>query len=74
MRRVLAVVITLLVAAVVVPADVLAQTAASRPFRPYLHVFIAFGVAWVMVAVWVVQIGRKVKRISERLEAEGKAR
>jgi hypothetical protein len=73
MRRV-AVLVALLIGALSPPADALAQAAGSGPFRPYLHVFIAFGVAWVMVAVWVVQIGRKVRRISERLEAEGRAR
>ena len=39
------------------------------PFRSYVHVLIAFGMAWVMVAVWVFRIGRKVSRIARELES-----
>jgi CcmD family protein len=41
----------------------------SGPFRPYLHVFVAFGAAWLIIGAWVFRIGRKVRSLSERIEA-----
>ena len=40
-------------------------------FRAYLHVFIAFGAAWLVIGTWVFQIGRRLRRVSEQLERVG---
>ena len=42
-------------------------------FRPYLFVILAFGAAWLLVALWVMRIGGKMKRLAERMERDGGA-
>jgi CcmD family protein len=39
----------------------------AQSLRPYWHVFIAYTIAIVMVLVWVVSIGRRLKDVEERL-------
>ncbi len=40
-----------------------AQDEAGRgALRPYVHVLIAYGVAWVLILVWVWRIARGLKR------------
>ena len=59
-----------LLAALLTPASAFAQMPAiGGPFRSYVHVLIAFGMAWMMVAVWVFRIGRRVSRIARELES-----
>ena len=41
----------------------------AGPFRPYLHVFVAFAAAWLIIGAWVFQIGRKVRRLADQVEA-----
>ena len=39
-------------------------------FRPYFFVLLAFAAGWLLVGVWVFQIGRKVNQLSLRMEEE----
>jgi CcmD family protein len=59
-----------LLAVLLTPVSAFAQAPPiGGPYRSYVHVLIAFGVAWLMVAVWVFRIGRRVSRIARELEA-----
>jgi CcmD family protein len=60
-----------LVALFAVPGLVEAQTGASSPFRHYLFVILAFAAAWLLIAMWAFQIGRKLMRLSKRIEDAG---
>ncbi len=51
------------------PVVVLGQNSESaNSFRPYLFVLLAFAAGWVLIGAWVFQIGRKVSRLSRRIE------
>ena len=39
-------------------------------FRPYFFVLLAFAAGWLLVGAWVFQIGKKVSRLSRRIEEE----
>jgi CcmD family protein len=68
-----AVVLSLLTA-LLTPVSAFAQAPPiGGPFRSYVHVLIAFGMAWVMVAIWVFRIGRKVSRLARELESVGRS-
>ena len=46
------------------PVALLAQTeAGSGALRPYAHVFLAYGVAWLLILFWVWRIARGLKRL-----------
>jgi hypothetical protein len=50
-------------------APVLAQNEALvGSFRPYRHVLLAFGAAWVVIGAWVFRIGRKLDRVARLAE------
>ena len=34
--------------------------------RPYVHIFLAYGIAWILIAVWVWMISRGMKRMAAR--------
>lgn len=36
--------------------------------RPYLHVFVAYVIAWALVLGWLVSIARRLARIERRLD------
>lgn len=38
--------------------------------RGYLHVFLAYALAWALVLGWVVSIARRLARIEHRLDEE----
>ncbi len=65
-----AAVLTLLVA--LSAPDVLSAqvTGGADPFRPYLHVFLAYGAAWLIIGAWIFQIGRKVTQLGRRLDGD----
>ena len=64
-----------LLTALLTPVSAFAQAPPiGGPFRSYVHVLIAFGMAWVMVAIWVFRIGRKVSRLARELESVGRSR
>lgn len=44
------------------PACLLAQEAGRGALRPYIHVLLAYGAAWILILVWVWMIARKLKR------------
>lgn len=43
-------------------------SAGARQMRHFWHVFIAFGIAWLLVFGWAVSIARRLARVEERLE------
>lgn len=40
----------------------------SQSLRPYHFLFFAYALAWILVLGWVISIGRRISRLSERLE------
>ncbi len=40
------------------------------PFRPYLFVLLAFGIAWLLIGAWVYRIAGKLRRLSRRLDRD----
>lgn len=51
------------------PLSALAQDEAGRgALRPFVHVFLAYGAAWVCVAFWVWRIARVLKKMQEPRE------
>ena len=36
--------------------------------RPYVHVFVAYAIAWILIFGWLVSVGRRLRRVEERLE------
>ncbi len=69
--RLVTVIGLLLLALYASPLTLLAQEAGAlgqqTMGRPYWHVFIAYTVAWVLVFGWLVAIGRRLRRVEERL-------
>ncbi len=61
----------LLLALYASPLTLLAQEAGALGRqtlgRPYWHVFIAYAIAWVLVFGWLMAIGRRLRRVEERL-------
>ncbi len=48
------------------PTALLAQTEAGRgALRPFVHVLGAYGIAWILILVWVWRIARALKRLEE---------
>lgn len=48
------------------PALLFAQAESGRgALRPYVHVLIAYGIAWLAILVWVWRISRMTKRAAE---------
>ena len=57
------------------PSLSLAQAAANELARqtlgrPYWHVFLAYAVAWLLVAGWVISIARRLSDVEKRLERD----
>lgn len=56
---------TALLCSAAAPAVLLAQAEGGRgELRPYVHVFLAYGIMWVLIAVWVWMIARSMKRLA----------
>lgn len=57
---------TVLLCSAATPAALFAQaTEAGRgALRPYVHVLLAYGITWVLIALWVWMIARKMKRLA----------
>lgn len=51
-----------------VPFALAAQTieAGRGALRPYVHIFLAYGIAWILIALWVWMISRRMKRMPAR--------
>lgn len=48
-------------------AQGMSETIAGQNLRGYTHMFIAYAVAWLLVAGWVISIARRLSRIEEEL-------
>jgi len=44
-----------------------ADALSRQTLRPYLHVFVAYAVAWLLVLGWVISIARRLGRVEEEL-------
>ncbi len=53
------------------PAHLLAQEAGRGALRPYVHVLLAYGAAWLLILLWVWMIARKLKRADASRTADG---
>lgn len=56
-------------ARVPVPAAGSTGFTAPRTLRPYVHVFVAFAVAWVLLFGYIVFLARKFRRVEEQVDA-----
>ncbi len=64
LNRVARVFWTVLLMATATPVALVAQAEAGRgALRPYVHVLLAYGVAWILILVWVWRIARALKRL-----------
>ena len=68
-------VLLLVGAAFLVPGLLEAQAQATgqppegaRQMRHFWHVFIAFGIAWLLLFGWAVSIARRLARVEEKLQ------
>ena len=53
------------------PAVAFAQNVGPAPTsRSYLFVLLAFAAGWLLIGAWVFQIGRKMDRLSQRIEQD----
>jgi len=55
------------------PDALLAQNqdlGAQRLGRPYLFVFIAYAVGWVLIFGWVVSIARKLRAVERKMDRD----
>lgn len=63
-RRVLTLSLLVLLCAVGVAAGQVPQEAMSgQTLRPYLHVFAAYAVAWLLIGGWIISIHRRLGRL-----------
>ncbi len=57
-----------------IPAELLASqvnpVAANPQMRHFRHVFVAYGIAWLLLFGWVVAIFRRLGRVQERLGSD----
>ncbi|MBI4540427.1 MAG: CcmD family protein [Gemmatimonadetes bacterium] len=44
---------------------------ARQTLRPYWHVFIAYGLVWLIILGWVVSISRRLARLERELTGAG---
>lgn len=44
---------------------------AAASLRPYVHVFLAYAAAWILILVWVWRIARALKRLGPSAVEEG---
>lgn len=40
-----------------------AEEAGRGALRPYLHIFVAYAIAWILILFWVWRISRKLKGV-----------
>ena len=57
-----------------VPAPLMAQADAQGrgALRPYIYVFVAYGLVWVLIGLWVFLIARRMGRL-EKIAQSGPA-
>ena len=69
-KLLIAAAVLLLVAALGLPVDLLAQetpTATPLEMRHFWHVFVAYALAWILLFGWVVSILNRFRRVEEKL-------
>jgi CcmD family protein len=70
--RIAALVVSLLALLLLLPESSLAQgmgdAIARQNLRGYTHMFIAYGIAWLLVLGWAISIFRRLGRIEEALK------
>ncbi|MDE2762930.1 MAG: hypothetical protein OXQ94_00595 [Gemmatimonadota bacterium] len=54
--------LTAVLLSLAMPAGLLAQEAGRGALRPYVHVLLAYGAAWLLILLWVWMIARNLKR------------
>lgn len=63
--------LTAVLLSLAMPAGLLAQEAGRGALRPYIHVLLAYGAAWLLILVWVWMIARKLKLADASPKADG---
>lgn len=48
-------------------AQGMSEAIAGQNLRGYTHVFIAYGIAWLLVGGWVISIARRLGRVEREL-------
>ncbi len=59
-------------AALSAPHDLLAQGAdlgQQRFGRPYLHVFLAYAIAWALILGWIISIARRLRSLERKIDS-----
>lgn len=46
-------------------AQVGTEVLAQQSLRPYWYVFIAYGLAWLLLMGWILSIGRRIRRLDD---------
>lgn len=68
-RRLLSVLLALLA----LPVPLLAQTQGRGALRPFFYVFLAYGLVWVAIGLWVFLIARRLIRLERNVPGQGGA-
>ncbi len=50
------------------------QSGSAPSLRPYIHVFLAYGAAWILILVWVWRISRSLRELARSQPAPSDAR
>jgi CcmD family protein len=71
--RIATILVSALALLLVLPEISLAQLAdadaiAGQNLRGYTHMFIAYGIAWLLVVGWVISIARRLGKIEDALK------
>lgn len=69
MRMALTSALMLLLVALSAPLPLVAQTQGRGALRPFFYVFLAYGLVWVAIGIWVFLIARRLGRIERDLAA-----
>ena len=64
-------VLPLLLALLAVPVPLLAQTQGRGALRPFAYVFVAYGLVWVAIGLWVFLIARRLVRLERNPPGQG---
>ena len=41
---------------------------AGQSLRGYTHMFLAYGIAWILVLGWIISVGRRMGRVQKNLD------
>lgn len=72
MRNSLTLIVTSVLILLVLPqvswAQSMADAIAGQNLRGYTHLFIAYAIAWILVAGWAISIARRLGRVERELK------